>query len=189
MDQLDSSARHTVEASVRMRPVRAVLTKVFRIRSMMALALIFWCAGAGCMLVSYAQASMTDVADSPHSADQMMTGVSSSMGAHACCQAKHRSASGNQTQPASSASSAYAEQILLTIPTAPTQSGAMSCCPLTSGSIVVASRSQSNDRETVSEATSSSSLLVISSDPPPLSVPLRLPDRAHSYLLDCAFLI
>ena len=172
-----------------MRPVKALLTKVFQIRSMVALALIFWCAGAGCMLVSVAQASMADVAGSPHSADQMMTGVSSSMGAHACCKAKHRSASGNQTQKLSTASSADAEEILLTIPPAPAQSGAMSCCPLTSGSIVVASRSQSNDRATVSEATSSSSLLVISSDPPPLSVPLRLPDRAHSYLLDCAFLI
>jgi hypothetical protein len=172
-----------------MRPVRAVLRKVLRIRSMTALALIFWCAGAGCMLVSYARASMTDAVDSSQSAVQMLAGASSAMDAHACCKAKHRSASGNQTQPASSASSAYAEQILLSIPTAPTQSGAMSCCPLTSGSMVVASRSQSNDRAIVSEATSSSSLLVISSDPPPLSVPLRLPDRAHSYLLDCAFLI
>ena len=172
-----------------MRPVRADLARVFRIRSMMALALIFWCAGAGCMLVSFAQASMTDVAGSPDSADQMVTGVSSSMDSHACCKAKHRSASGNQTQPASRASSAYAEQNLLSIPTAPTQSGAMSCCPLTSGSMVVTSRSQSNDRATVSDVSSSSSLLVVSSDPPPLSVPLRLPDRAHSYLLDCAFLI
>ena len=173
----------------RMRPVRGLLTKVFRVRSMMALALIFWCAGAGCMLVSVAQASMTDVAGSQHSADQMMTGVSSSMDARACCKAKHRSASGNQTQKLSTASSGDAEQILLTIPSAPAQSGAMFCCPLTSGSMVVASRSQSNDRATVSEATSSSSLLVTSSDPQPLAVPLRLPNRAHSYLLDCAFLI
>ena len=169
--------------------MRVAAKRFFKLRPIIALALIFWCAGAGCMLVSFAQTSMADVAGSPHSADQMMTGVSSSMDAHACCKAKHRSASGNPTQPASSASSAYAEQNLLSIPTAPTQSGAMSCCPLTSGSMVVASRSQSNDRATVSEATNSSSLLVISSDPPPLSVPLRLPDRAHSYLLDCAFLI
>ncbi|HEX7723101.1 MAG TPA: hypothetical protein VF397_13140 [Pyrinomonadaceae bacterium] len=171
-----------------MRPVRAVLTKVFRIRSMMALALIVWCAGAGCMLVSYARASMAESAGPSDSVDHMMAGMSSSMDAHACCKAKHRSASGIQTQPASTAST-HVEPTLLTFPSAPTQSGAMNCCPLTSGSMVVASRSQSNDRATVSEATSSSSLLVISSDPPPVAVPLRLPNRAHSYLLDCAFLI
>jgi hypothetical protein len=55
--------------------------------------------------------------------------------------------------------------------------------------MVVSSRSQSNDRATVMEPAASASLLSIKSDPAPLAVPLHLPNRAHSYLLDCAFLI
>ena len=139
------------------------------------------------MIVSYARAAATDSVSTSDGMDRAMAGASSSMDAHACCKAKHRS--GNGTQQASKESSAYAEQSLLTIPSAPTQSGAMNCCPLTSGSMVVASRSQSNDQATVSHAARSSSLLLVSSDPPPLAVPLRLPNRSHSYLLDCAFLI
>jgi len=162
--------------------------RLFNFQSVIAIALIVWCAGAGCMLVSYARVSMAEAPGPSGSVDQMMAGMSSSMDAHACCKAKHRSAGRIQTHPASTAST-YVEPTLVTFPSMPTQSGAMSCCPLTSGSMVLASRSQSNDRATVSEAISSSSLLIISSDPPPLAVPLRLPNRAHSYLLDCAFLI
>jgi hypothetical protein len=69
------------------------------------------------------------------------------------------------------------------------QSGVMNCCPLTSGSIVVTSRPQSNDNATVLQHSDSSSQLLSESRPLPVAVPLRLPNRAHSYLLDCAFLI
>ena len=154
-----------------------------KLRSAIAFALMVWSVGAGCMIVSYARAAANHTASM--SMNQAM-GVSSSMDAHACCKAKHRS--GNGTQQASKESSAYSEQYLLSIPSAPTQSGVMNCCPLTSGSMVVGARSQSNDRATVSHE-ASSSLLLVNSNPPPLAVPLRLPDRAHSYLLGCAFLI
>ncbi|HEY0349695.1 MAG TPA: hypothetical protein VGC60_16215, partial [Pyrinomonadaceae bacterium] len=139
-------------------------------------------------IVSYARASMTEAGGPSSSVDQMMAGMSSSMDAHACCKAQRRSKDRRQLRAESPASSELLAANLA-LPSTPTQSGAMSCCPLTSGSMVVASRSQSNDRATVSEVISSSSLLVISSDPPPVAVPLRLPNRAHSYLLDCAFLI
>jgi hypothetical protein len=65
----------------------------------------------------------------------------------------------------------------------------MSCCPLTSGSMVVTSRSQSNDNATVLQQSDSSSQLFAESRPSPVAVPLRLPNQAQSYLLDCAFLI
>ena len=173
----------------RIRAVRLDAKRFFNFRSIIAVSLMFWCAGAGCMLVSYARASMIDSADSSASAAGMMVEASSSMDAHACCKARHRSANRTGEQLGSRANSTYAEQSLFTIPAAPTQSGVMNCCPLTSGSIVVASRSQSNDRAPVSLNANSSSLLLTNSDPPPLAVPLRLPNRAHSYLLDCAFLI
>ena len=156
---------------------------------MMALALIFWCAGAGCMIVSYARASMTAAGGPSDSSDQMMTGMSSSMDAHACCKAQHRSQARRQLRAESPAGSKPLAADLLALPATPTQSGAMSCCPLTSGSIVIGSRSQSDDHANILDEAGSSSLLLIKSNPPPLAVPLRLPDRANAYLLDCAFLI
>jgi hypothetical protein len=65
----------------------------------------------------------------------------------------------------------------------------MSCCPLTSGSIIAASRSQSSDDHLALDENSSSSFGVTNSTSAPLTIPLRLPNQAQSYLLGCAFLI
>jgi hypothetical protein len=65
----------------------------------------------------------------------------------------------------------------------------MSCCPLTTGSIVIASRSRSADDNSVLEYTGSSSLRLTKTNSPAVAVPLRPPNRACAYLLDCAFLI
>lgn len=173
-----------------MRRVEAVLPRVFRIRSMMALALMVWCAGAGCMLVSYARAEMTDAAASSYPADQMMAGASSSMGAHGCCKAKHRSGSISQTQSASTASLIDPEQSLLIAPSTPTQSDAMNCCPLTSGSMVVTSRSRSgDDNNSVSPQADPLVLNPSSAGSAPPAYPLRLPNQSQIYLHVCVFLI
>jgi len=152
----------------------------------MALALMLWSAGAGCMMVSYARAAAVESSDTAGVMDHAAAG-SMSIDAHACCKAKRSS---SQTHHArSQRSSSLLEFNLATAPTTPPQSGSMSCCPLTSGSIVVTSRSQSNERDTVLQDTDSSALLLVKSNPAPLAIPLRLPNRARSYLLDCAFLI
>jgi hypothetical protein len=54
----------------------------------------------------------------------------------------------------------------------------------------VASRSQTNDSACETADTSASSLKLDNSHKPPVTVaPPRLPNRARSYVLDCAFLI
>ena len=170
----------------RIRIVIRAVKKVVTLRSVLAFGLMFWCAGAGCMIVSYARAAAIDLNDAAVVLDHAMAG-SMSMDAHACCKAKRPSAKGHHSR--AEAKSLSAELNLWTTPSTPTQTGMMICCPLTSGSIVVSARSQSNDRATVIQPADSASLLLITSDPAPLAVPLRLPNRAHSYLLDCAFLI
>ena len=160
------------------------LKRMLRFRSLLAVALMLWCAGTGCMLVSYARAMSEKPSAGP--ADQT-AGSSMSMDAHACCKAKHRSA--KTAAKAAKVTAGSNEFEVLTFPVTPTQSGVMSCCPLTSGSIVVGSRSQSNDRATVLQNVDASPLLISKSDHSPLAIPLRLPSRADSYLLDCAFLI
>lgn len=137
------------------------------------------------MMVSYARASMNDADASMQPAEQPMTGMSAAMDAHACCKAKHKALK----HSAAANKSVNTELRQFTLPS-PTQSGsAMSCCPLTSGSMVVATRSQTADDASELAHNASSSLILEDSNQTPVAIPLRLPNRAHSYLLDCAFLI
>jgi hypothetical protein len=170
----------------RIRVVLRAAKKMVSIRSVLAFALMFWCAGTGCMMVSYARAAATEFGDAASMMSQTMAG-SMSMDAHACCKAKRPSAKGHHARAESKSS--VPERELLTTPSTPTPTGVMNCCPLTTGSIVVSSRSQSNDRAALMQAADAASLSLIHSDSTPLAIPLRLPNRAHSYLLDCAFLI
>lgn len=147
----------------------------------LAIALMFWCAGAGCMAVSYAQAAMRDMDASAEVLASAMSHMSGAMDAHACCKAKRRGAKGSASATQSSLNE-------FAIPE-PVRSDAMSCCPLTTGSIVVASRSQSNDEASALSRADSSAFKLSTSNQRPVAIPLRLPNRAESYLLDCAFLI
>ena len=146
----------------------------------LAIALMLWCAGAGCMMVSYAKGAMSEM--DPASDGHAMAHMSGSMDAHACCKAKHRGAKRSNSELTAS------EFTEFTIP-APVESNAMNCCPLTSGSIVVASRSTSNDEAPALSQNDSSAFNPLTHERKPLAIPLRLPNRAESYLLDCAFLI
>jgi hypothetical protein len=163
-------------------PVRK---RVFTFRSLMALGLMFWCAGAGCMLVSYARAAANDGDESvmAHTLSGAMP-----MDAHACCKARHGSTKTDRGRLESQQFPESGQLNLLEMPSTPTPSGVMNCCPLTSGSIVAPSP-QSSDRATVLQQSHVSLLLLAGSDPLPLEIPLRLPNRSHSYLLDCSFLI
>ena len=157
-------------------------------RRAIAIALALWCAGAGCMIVSYAHdASMSGPGNpAPHSSGHSLSSAASaSMGTHACCKARHSS---RQSAKSQSESSPDVEQIAL--PESPAPYGVMSCCPLTSGSILVASRSQSyNDNAFVSAQADSRALEVTNSQPAPLAIPLRLPNQNQTYLRVCVFLI
>jgi hypothetical protein len=145
----------------------------------LAVALMLWCAGTGCMMVSYARAGDTEsaVAESSSPSAEDMAGMPACHAQHH----KNRKVTTSKTPAAVSFS-----QLNLPLPN---RSGAMSCCPLTSGSIAAASRSQSNSSVPALAKTGSALPDLIASRTAPVAVPLRLPNRAHSYLLDCAFLI
>jgi len=147
----------------------------------LAIALVLWCAGAGCMMVSYAKGAMSEMDSSVASEAPAMAHMSGAMDDHACCKAKRKGAK-------RSAAAARTNLAELTIPE-PVQNNIMSCCPLTSGSIVVASRSTSNDEAPALSQTRSSDFNLLLSERKPLVIPLRLPNQAESYLLGCAFLI
>lgn len=142
---------------------------------LLALVLVFWCAGTSCMLVSFTTAGETTVAESALAPSDAMTAVPS---CHANLQKNRKTNSKTAT----------ADRVgQLSLP-APFRSGAMSCCLLTSGSIA-ATRPQSHNSASALMSSGSQILNLDLLLPAPVAVPLRRPNRALSYLLDCAFLI
>ena len=149
----------------------------------LAVALMLWCAGAGCVLVRSAQATDTLAGDSAL-ADSMNAGE---MGAspHAACHAK-------QAQKASKASRSrpqLTKAIEQRNTPRPGRSDAMSCCPLVNGLFVTSSRGHSQDGAGIIAINDSTLLPLTNSSPAPLVVPPRLPNQHHLYLRGCAFLI
>ena len=144
----------------------------------LAIALMLWCAGAGCLLVSYARQAMPSVTvDLASPPSEELTD------APACH--SHR----QKKQEASTANTATNTARRVSLPK-PSRSRSMSCCPLTNGSIVSASRAQANPDQSIAPAAdNTNNPSQVPFDPAPLDVPLRLPNQHHLYLRGCAFLI
>jgi hypothetical protein len=107
------------------------------------------------------------------------------MNGHACCKARHRSL--QRESAAKSNSNSGSGTIALP---EDSSSDAASCCPLTSGSFVTVSRSQTDEHN--SSASTGSGLpqqSFTTKFSPTRATPLRLPGREQTYLTCCAFLI
>ena len=156
-------------------------------RTVIALSLVLWCAGAGCMLVSYAHGVAMN-AEEMSAHHSMMPSVSdSSHMNHDCCKARHSSS--NRVAGSTETRSAFPDE-QLALPINPTPSDAMSCCPLTSGSFVLASRTRTNDTNDSRLIKSDELHLSLTEfKAAPLDPPLRLPTQNQTYLRCCVFLI
>src|SRR5260370_39493403 len=156
------------------------------LRATLAVALILWCAGTGCIIVSYAHGAMNGADNADAESAMHSLGHASAMGGgHACCKSYHSSKS-----EASFRSESFTGLERVTLPEAPGPSGANSCCPLTSGSFVVASSAQTNDDNGAAAAQTNSHIPSLSNaQMAPLVTPLRLPSQNETYLRCCVFLI
>lgn len=172
--------------------MRLFRTPIKTMRFVLAIALALWCAGPGCMLVSYAHsAAMSGSGASLAGVAQSSSVMSSSMAAHSCCKAR-RASSKHHVDAAASSHSSEASEVFerVELPESPTPSGAMSCCPLTSGTFVVTARTRTNDSN--SSALAAKDLLsrvLTTSQARPRAFPLRLPNQNQTYLRGCVFLI
>ena len=170
-----------------MRTNRKLIQKA---RWALAVALMLWCAGAGCMLVSYAHgASMAnpEAAAAPANAPTW-AGLSASAGAHSCCKAHHSS----QHAPAIAHSHApvAAELNEVGLPESSSPSDAASCCPLTSGTFLVTARQSVRDDRASEALKPDAPVLALGyAYATPRALPLRLPDQEQAYLRCCSFLI
>jgi len=155
-----------------------------KFRSIVALALMFWCAGTGCMIVSYARAAAISEASQGAAAR-----ATTSLAAHACCKARHKAKKRKAGVDSSSESRSAQAGLMYVRLRTPVPANSMSCCPLTTGAIVAGLRVRSTDDASAFSHASSILFASTDSNPAPHVIPLRLPNRARSYLLDCAFLI
>lgn len=149
----------------------------------LAIALMLWCAGAGCVLVRSAQGADIGFGDSALT-DSMNPGE---MGAakHAACHANQ----GRRAQKEASSRARLTKAFEQRNFPRPGRPDAMSCCPLVNGLFVTNSRAQTHDDASIIAINDSSSFALTNSSPAPLDVPLRLPNQHHVYLRVCAFLI
>jgi hypothetical protein len=176
------------------------------------MALMLWFAGAGCAFVSYAHGIMTEVEGSSgeptcplheaslrgsheaaivvnHSATAVSDNTVVVANGHSCCKSQRPSAnSSGNPMPASSASRLAVEILPKELDGLPAPTGAMSCCPLMSVAAAVVAKLRVNEA-TTALAESTPPALQHHTSTVSLSAPLRLPNRGHTYLRCCAFLI
>ena len=152
---------------------------ISKLRSALAVGLMLWCAGTGCLAHGIAMAS-----SAPAPAKTNLSQSENAMNGHACCKARHRSLRDEFAKANSD------DAGTITLPEDSSSDGVNSCCPLTSGSFVIASRSQTNDNNSSASVGTGlpeqSFALQFSAIP---IVPLRLPNHEQTYLTCCAFLI
>jgi len=165
---------------------------VFRkLRLTITWGLMLWCAGAGCMFVSYAHgAAMKAAATAEGSSGSNTWGeTSGSMGTHDCCKARHKSERRAASSATDRAPSSESLANLEGLAEVPNSSNAMSCCPLTSGTFVVNSRQRISYDDTMVSRDADAVSINTSIAVTPLTMPLRLPTQNQTYLRGCVFLI
>ena len=162
------------------------------VRWLLATSLSLWVAGAGCILGCegmIASAASGGSIESTHHSDQGQTVVASghacSSGAakksHDCC--KKSAANSKPVTPAKNSSARMLEL-------SGSSSGAMNSCPLAVSRSSVVAKTRESDSNSAPTATQSILPDLSSAErTSPLSSPLRLPNRGHTYLHCCVFLI
>jgi hypothetical protein len=158
------------------------------VRIALALALAFWVAGAGCLLGC--EGMMTAAASESANAAQHATGdLNLVVSGEACASAKSHDCCAKRNQRGQAKVQPAERQTATQVETDPA-STAMSDCPLAMSRTVVVAKSGA--RETNSAATVANPNLPTQNlieQPIPLVSQVRLPNRGHTYLRCCSFLI
>ena len=161
------------------------------LRSAITLGLMLWCAGAGCMIVSVTHGAAMREAEATKTTSSLAAWgqVSGSAGAHDCCKARHAAehrVASSKTDHATAPKSLVNLEGLAEVPNS---SDAMSCCPLTSGTILVTGRQRISYDDTLVLRRLDAAAVVTTVASAPLVTPLRLPNQNQTYLRGCVFLI
>ncbi len=167
--------------------------KVFRsvrvVRLGLAPLLSFWIAGAGCMLgcESMAASAASLKNNSGHHSTNSSTIVASG---HACSSKKSHDCCQKSSDDEASPEASHSNRLNEALVTSGGSSPGLINCPFAVSRAAVVAKAQSRD-------TNASAVLAVSNPAQqnfpeqvaPLSAPLRLPNRGHTYLRCCVFLI
>jgi hypothetical protein len=174
------------------------LSSIRIVRVSLALAVAFWMAGAGCMLGCpnmVSASTSTESAPLTNSPAIVVTGEAcASMQSHDCCAKRNSAAKAVKTSPsekghivAASGEKIPADSLFAALgATFPS----MMECPLAVNASAVLSKAGSDDSNLA--LPSRSEMASLSNPPEQTSAfarPLRLPNRGHTYLHCCSFLI
>jgi hypothetical protein len=167
------------------------------VRSLSALVLSLWIAAAGCMLGCQNMVASAATGDAAPTHEQNLAAIVSgdacaAGGSHDCCASK-KVAANKAPAPTASAKPSLQTALLVsqTESLSPKSSGRMKDCPLALGRAVAVSKLNGNENVAAPVAVSLKALLVepLNEGHASLSPRARLPNRGHTYLRCCVFLI
>ena len=153
-----------------------------------AATLVLWVAGAGCLLgcegMMTATASESSVGTHDTNSDLNLV-----VSGEACASAKSHDCCAKRNRGAQRKAQLLEKQTATLVETDPSSSG-MTACPLAMNRTVVAAKKSTDETRsatTVSRANLPTENLI--EQPDPVVTQLRLPNRGHTYLRVCSFLI
>lgn len=157
------------------------------IRSGLAVVLGLWVAGAGCLLGC--EGMMTTAASDRDGVMHHATSdLSLVVSGEACASAKSHDCCAKQKQHAQPKAQTGKEQAGTLIETGPSSSG-MSACPLAMSRNVVAAKSRGGETSPATSVVLNLPDQNLFEQTAPLVTQARLPNRGHTYLRCCSFLI
>lgn len=189
-------ARQALRYGVRLPPMLGVVTKIAR--GGLGLALSLWIAGAGCMFGCQNMSAFAAAASDDHGADvesglaAVVSGdACAASGSHDCC-AKKKTEARAKTQTANNrltlklATLISQSESLNTVPS----SGGRECPLAVSRAIAIAKRSDNKQSAIAAViAVPTPALPIVNEQHTALSRSWHLPNRGHTYLRCCVFLI
>jgi len=153
----------------------------------LAATLVLWVAGAGCLLgcEGMMTAAASENSAAPHAKGDLNLVVSG----EACASAKSHDCCAKQNHRTQPKAQGLEKQTASLVETDPSSSG-MAACPLAMSRTVVAAKKSTDDsRSTATVANANISTQNHNEQPHPVVTQLRLPNRGHTYLRVCSFLI
>ena len=179
----------------RLAGVMRFLSSIRIIRASLALAVAFWMAGAGCMLGCENMANAatsTEIASPANASAIVVTGEAcASMKSHDCCAKRNaHSAAQAVAKPTADQRHTVADSVHSLFPALAGTVPTMMDCPLAVNATAVLSKAGTDDSNVA--LVSRIELASLSNPPEQTSAfarPLRLPNRGHTYLHCCSFLI
>ena len=160
----------------------AFLSSIRVVRLALSLTVALWMAGAGCLLGC---GNMTAMAAAPETDATVVVAANDSCAAmhgHDCCAKRAK------TAPQASSQDSVANEDLTAVEGDGISSGAMDC-PMAVNASAALSKVQNDDTSVALLPAAGEVLSHATEQLRPLAPPLRLPNRGHTYLRCCVFLI